>query len=490
MTVEQLKNRDEQIQELRHIHFNTVNVKENLWNVYKDGVCISNCKSEDEANAVIEKNKNKINEQINKLVASSVADIKAELIPKVAVIEEVDDDPTESNKFNDTLFVNINGANENVTLPAQKLREIYEYCIGLLKFYDKQNIDLTDEKNSLIKQNVEYLTNIKQNVIDRFKKNDYTEYIQSGGKQKEKLKTERLKFDNKIINDLNTIKKDKGAAFMSNSSTSSFVDEKDPTKENNSAQTNQTAVQQISNNIPNYRNFGMGETIPGLPNVDITTLVQNIMKQVTDVVMKEVTKEITTYAARHAAAAASVPVKMTKEVTNIVKTCTVDVGELTKELLDNTKDVKAEMTQTLKNNEILSQKIKEYTKEVSEKKKKIEDKVKAAINKIQTVLKYIDEGPEWVENELNKQINFLVNSVHNELEDRWYEHDKPMWDDLSNKMGNAIGLNKVQAASEELKKKLNEKFNKANSAISKAQTTAITAVKNVALTVAAKTGLL
>jgi len=249
-------------------------------------------------------------------------------------------------------------------------------------------------------------------------------------------------------------KVDKGQAFLSNNVTSAFT----------------------------------GERIS--LDMDVTEFVTEITAQVTNILAQEAAKEIGIYTARHATAIATLPKNILEQTTKTFNKEKKDFGDIIDSLRNPQKDVNAASEAQDNINNQTTEKVAEAKKQMNETVKKIKEGADEAVEKIKTVLQYISEGPDWIADQINKQLTAAQQHIHNKLELRWQETDKPFYDNFAETQGKALGNIAATEYNNLLKQKAEKQINKTKSALSKTKTKAKTKIMNTALGIAAKTGLI
>ena len=283
------------------------------------------------------------------------------------------------------------------------------------------------------------------------------------------------------IQNLKDIVIDKGTAFLSNKITSTFTE---------------AAKSQIAANLTNSTAVGVGivATANEIKNntEEVNEIIQNLAQKIilkaTENVTKEATALVADYAQKHLREISSLPGTISSYTMSKFNEEKMSVGDAIKEL---TQDSDERIKKYLEEREKEQQKsfisgtkekltsiineVNKYTTEIS--------------SKIGMVANYMQEGPDWVVNQLDKQCQSASKYIHTLIDTQWAK-DKQVYDDFAKGQGEAIGSKMAAQFNAQLKhsqkKLLDKQSTKLNAAITKTKTS----ILGSALSLAAKTGLL
>ena len=282
--------------------------------------------------------------------------------------------------------------------------------------------------------------------------NDFVDYTPSSGKSTISTLTNGL--GNISTNDLLSITNDGGAGLLSKTITQATTNVM-----------SLSGVQSLTNLAAGGLGaYGMGKELVGSlinsPEV-ILTLSQAIITKSIEVVTKEVTQMTTEYLMKHAQYALSFPMKITSYAMSYFNENKMSATDALKSLLQSSEgrsDEKAE-----KNSKKLQS---EFMAKISAKSKNFINKMNKYVDKgtsyISMVTSYIENGPEWVTEQVDKQIGFLLDGVQKTIDKQW-EKDKEAYDSNARALGAKAGAKMVKtynAAIQKAQKKAQEKIKK------------------------------
>ena len=212
--------------------------------------------------------------------------------------------------------------------------------------------------------------------------------------------------------------------------------------------------------------YGMGrELYENGPEI-ITTLSTTIISKVTEVVTQEMTEMATSYLAKHAQYALTFPQQITSYAMSYFNANKMSIGDILKSL-NNSSEGRQE-----KENEKANEKSKSnFMSKINKNSKAFIDRmngfVETGTSYIGMVMSYIQNGPEWVINEVDKQIGELVDGAQKEIDKQW-EKDKSAYDTKAKLLGDKLGAemvtkynNALMAAQKKSKEKLDKQKKKA-----------------------------
>ena len=197
--------------------------------------------------------------------------------------------------------------------------------------------------------------------------------------------------------------------------------------------------------------YGIGkELVMNAPEI-VTTLSTAIISKVTEIVTKEATQLVTDYLSKHAQYAISFPTKITSYAMEKFNKDKISVADALKEMTSSAEG-RAE-----KESDKNSEKSKsEFMAKISANSKEFVNKMNNYVNTgtsyIGMVTSYIQNGPEWVTNQVDKQIEKLLEGAKKEIDKQW-EKDKEAYDSKAQDLGDKVGA--------EMAKKFNNSIRKA-----------------------------
>lgn len=212
--------------------------------------------------------------------------------------------------------------------------------------------------------------------------------------------------------------------------------------------------------------YGMGmELVSNAPEI-ITTLSTTIISKVTEVVTQEMTEMATSYLAKHAQYALTFPQQITSYAMSYFNAHKMSIGEILKSL-NNSSEGRQEQENEKANEKSKSN----FMSKINKNSKTFIDKMNGFVEigtaYIGMVMSYIQNGPEWVVNEVDKQIGELVEGAQKEIDKQW-EKDKNTYDAKAKLLGDKLGAemvtkynNALMAAQKKSKEKLDKQKKKA-----------------------------
>lgn len=212
--------------------------------------------------------------------------------------------------------------------------------------------------------------------------------------------------------------------------------------------------------------YGMGrELVSNSPEI-ITTLSTTIISKVTEVVTQEMTEMAAGYLAKHAQYALTFPQQITSYAMAYFNAHKMSIGDILKSLNDS-----SEGRQEKENEEANEKSKSNFMSKINKNSKAFIDKMNGFAETgtayIGMVMSYIQNGPEWVINEVDKQIGSLVEGAQKEIDKQW-EKDKSAYDAKAKLLGDKLGAemttkynNALMAAQKKSKEKLDKQKKKA-----------------------------
>ena len=198
----------------------------------------------------------------------------------------------------------------------------------------------------------------------------------------------------------------------------------------------------------------------------ITTLSQEIISQVVTIITKEVTAAGSEYLLRHTKQLASFPKNVTSYALSYFN---ANKGEANKEainaIIKKAEDRSKELSETEKKNKQSEfvNKMKESSANVIS---KINEYSKVATTYVGMVTSYLENGPEWVSEQVDKQIASVVDNVKKNIDDQWNNKDLPAYQEKIESLGTDLGEEMIKQylnALEKTQKLAMEKIEKTKS---------------------------
>ena len=273
---------------------------------------------------------------------------------------------------------------------------------------------------------------------------------------------------------------DKGQAFLSNKVTSSFV---------------KVAQNDTVSTLTNVAATGLGTvaTIKSITNKEALKEVTVLMTQLIQAAISEITQEtakmVGEYTSKHLTAIAQLPTTTAKYTMSTFNANKMSVGDIIKQIKEKADELSEkqnkENTEQQTKNAIVNQK-----KKMNKIIKDVNAYIKIGMGHIESINSYISEGPQWVEDQLNKQINSVISHTKNILDKQWNEHDAKMYDDLAHNIGDPAGEAMAEKYNSTLRKAQNKIIAKMETQMKKGKTKVKTGAMGAILKLAAKTGVL
>lgn len=280
------------------------------------------------------------------------------------------------------------------------------------------------------------------------------------------------------IEQLKSIAVDKGTAFLSNKTTSAFVKIGSNSTVTATTKLAASGIGAVATASEIYTN---AEEIA-------TTLGQKIILKATEIVSKEATECIAGYTKKHLTEISKLPASIAAYTMTAFNENKMSVGDAVKQLLgDSEEDAKKQLENSEKNSQ------KQFISNAKEKINKISENVtkytSIATEKIGTVVNYIEEGPDWVIDQLDKQCQSASDYVNKLIDDQWAK-DKEKYNSFAKSQGESIGFKMATQYNTALLNAQKKILDKQNVKISAAKTKAKTTILGNLLSIAAKTGIL
>ena len=182
----------------------------------------------------------------------------------------------------------------------------------------------------------------------------------------------------------------------------------------------------------------------------LTTLGSQIATEAVSILTAEGTKLISEYTANHVAACASFPSQVSSyaisyfndhkmPVEDVVKKLTESAEQSTDNAVEEQK--KKSMSEFVGN---MKSKMGEFTNKVS-------DFISTGSSYVQMITSYISNGPDWVVDQMDKQLSNLCDNANKIVTKQW-EKDKESYSKTAKNMGESIGADMVAKFNAELTK--------------------------------------
>jgi F0F1-type ATP synthase membrane subunit b/b' len=104
------------------------------------------------------------------------------------------------------------------------------------------------------------------------------------------------------------------------------------------------------------------------------------------------------------------------------------------------------------------------------------------------VTSYIENGPEWVTNQLDKQIKSLLEDVNSAIDKQW-QKDKEVYDSKAQSLGEKLGQEMTEKYNDALQKAQKKGIEKINKTKTKASLKLCSSKAKAASLIASKTGI-
>lgn len=177
-----------------------------------------------------------------------------------------------------------------------------------------------------------------------------------------------------------------------------------------------------------------------------------------ETITNEVAKLVTTYANNHVKAVAALPGNIAKISASYFNEHKMSVSDALKNLM---KDAESRAEDTEK--EIEKKTNDDFMAKANEQMNKVSsqiDKYTADFKeKVEKMTDYAAQGPDWVANELNKQINSVVSQAQSFIDSQW-EKDKAEYESFAKTHGENIGEHLTGIYNNEVQQVQNKIFNK------------------------------
>lgn len=202
------------------------------------------------------------------------------------------------------------------------------------------------------------------------------------------------------------------------------------------------------------------EMIKNMPQM-VTSLAMLITNKVIEVLSKEITKKGTEYLTNHLKAIQTLPMKVQSYAMAYFNANKMSIGDALKKLLETSEDRKEK-----KNKEKNSKNLNSFISKCQEKSQNfisyINKYTDMGISYINMVTAYMQNGSEWITEQLDKQMCNLVDMVTEQVNKQWAK-DKELYDEKIESLGEALGSEMVKVYDknvENAQKKLQEKIEK------------------------------
>lgn len=269
---------------------------------------------------------------------------------------------------------------------------------------------------------------------------------------------------------------DKGAAFLSGQVTTSM----------NKVMSDKTSVALINTASLGTGTYMTASALVKNPEI-LQGLATNIVAGAVDVATQETAKIAGKIVAKTVQIPLTIPAKIQQYTMEAFNAYKKSFGEILKEVMD-------EQGGQIENaaNEQDEKSKKESNNKALEKLNKAKDTLTAGLEKLNGVLskvsEYIEEGPNYIANEVDKQISSFVQAANKEVDKKIEVVEKTV-DDECKSQGYKIGKRMAETYNETLRKQAKKQLASQKTAISKAKGLAFKAKQTAALQVMAMTGI-
>ena len=258
------------------------------------------------------------------------------------------------------------------------------------------------------------------------------------------------------VEQLTQIGIDSGQAFLSGKVTNAMI--KVATTDSISSTINAAATA--------FGTYEFGKQVYKNADEIATTLAASLVTEATTIITKEIGRLSGEYIGKHAAAAAAWPGQVMNYAMKTFNEEKLSVGDVLKALKEASEDRMEKQTEDEKKKRMTEfmSKMKDTMNDVNSYVSKYVD---IGTSYIQMVTSYIANGPDWVVDQMDKQLSNLSNMAEKELTKQW-EKDKKLYDESAKSTGESIGgamaekFNKqLQHAQDKLLKKMEKQKQKA-----------------------------
>lgn len=232
----------------------------------------------------------------------------------------------------------------------------------------------------------------------------------------------------------------KGQSFISNkvsSATASIV----------SSKTGQTLVNGTATALGTAV-FG-AQLVKNSPEI-LTTLAVQITSEAINVLSGEVAKLVGVYVGNHVNAITTWPAKVQSYAMAYFNTYKMSVGDVLKNLLEAAEDRSKKESEKNKESK-MSKFISNMKTKMNSVTSDINEYVSIGTSYIQMVTSYIANGPDWVTDQIDKQLGNLCETAENAVNKQW-EKDKNIYNESAKNTGDAIGAEMVERYNKTLQK--------------------------------------
>ena len=220
----------------------------------------------------------------------------------------------------------------------------------------------------------------------------------------------------------------------------------------------------------------------------IITLSQVLVSKATEVITKEVAKITSDYLLKHTQEITSFPKNVTSYAMEYFNEHKMSVSDVLKTLKDASENRMKELNDKEDNKSLEDSKAKKQ-KDMKQVLNNINTYVNEATSYISTITSYIQNGPDWVVDEMNKQIGSIVKQVQKSIDKQWIEKDLPEYRARAKRIGEKKGQNLTDKYNRQLEKVQKKALDKIEQAKTKGITKVLSVKAKAASLIASKTGI-
>lgn len=338
-------------------------------------------------------------------------------------IKWTDEQSTQKNKY-------FNEDNLKKAVGDDGIKQLQENTIDPgQSFLNGENTNLMYENNSSSSKKSDVNSNYKSNNI--INSNQTTDLLTTGA-----AAVMALSGDNTASKGLAA----KGQSFISNkvsSATASIV----------SSKTGQTLVNGTATALGTAV-FGT-QLVKNSPEI-LTTLAVQITSEAINVLSGEVAKLVGVYVGNHVNAITTWPAKVQSYAMAYFNTYKMSVGDVLKNLLEAAEDRSKKESEKNKESK-MSKFISNMKTKMNSVTSSINEYVSIGTSYIQMVTSYIANGPDWVTDQIDKQLGNLCETAETAVNKQW-EKDKNIYNESAKNTGDAIGAEMVERYNKTLQK--------------------------------------
>lgn len=173
----------------------------------------------------------------------------------------------------------------------------------------------------------------------------------------------------------------------------------------------------------------------------LTTLGRQIASEAVSILTAEGTKLVAEYTANHIAACASFPSQVSSYAMSYFNAYKMTVGEVIKKLTESAEQATENAVEEQKKKS-MSDFIGNMKSKMGKFSNKVSDFISTGTTHVQMVTSYIANGPDWVVDQMDKQLSNLCDNANKIVAKQW-EKDKEAYRKTAKNIGESIGADMV-----------------------------------------------